>query len=198
MMHVRLILISFNSNQGNSIVSMLKLFLEIPKPSIILGQGESDFLYLDEMFNHPSMRLAEVPSANGHASAYALARVASIMAGKGTSNDVTLLSKETYEKSTSNVTEKFDHAVNFKTKFCQGGWCVFDSPFAYGQYRHGSIGWFGIGGSAIQWHNDLNLGYGYTPTLVGADLGNKHSAIVQDSVIKCARALKQQPQEGTK
>lgn len=144
------------------------------------------------MFNNPIMRQAEVPSANGHASAYALAKVASVMSAKGTEHGVQLMSNETYEIATGNVTEKFDKAVNFKTKFCRGGWCLFDSPFAFGQYRHGSMGWFGIGGSAIQWHDELNIGYGYTPTLVGAELGNKHSALVQDSVIRCVKKIKNQ------
>jgi hypothetical protein len=72
------------------------------------------------------------------------------MANGGTTHGVRLLSPETYDLATGNVVEKEDKALMAKTKFNRGGWCVFDNNFAY--YRHGSIGWFGIGGSALQWH----------------------------------------------
>lgn len=29
------------------------------------------------------------------------------------------------------------------------------------------------------WHRELNVGYGYACTLIGADLGNRNSSIVQ-------------------
>jgi hypothetical protein len=109
-------------------------------------------MYVDEMFNHQSVRLAEIPSANGHASAYALAKVASVMAGKGSAHGVTLMTQETFHVATGGITEKFDRAVKFNTKFSTGGWCLFDTAFAFGLHRHGCMGWFGIGGSAIQWH----------------------------------------------
>lgn len=114
---------------------------------------------MDEMFNNTLVRAAEIPSANGHASAYALAKVASVMAAKGTAHNVTLLSEETFHIATGNITEKYDKAVKFTTRFARGGWCHFNSPFAFGNYRHGCMGWFGIGGSAIQWHRYHHIAF---------------------------------------
>ena len=94
--------------------------------------------------------LVQAPSANGHASAFALAKVASVMAMRGSAHGVSLLSEETYKRATGNVTEKKDMTLSATTKFNRGGWSIFDTKFGY--FRHGSIGWFGIGGSALQWH----------------------------------------------
>mgnify|MGYP003387676722 FL=1 len=34
------------------------------------------------------------------------------------------------------------------------------------------------------------MGFGYTCTLMGADVGNQHSAILQNEIIKCTKKLK--------
>jgi hypothetical protein len=87
-----------------------------------------------------------------HANARALARVAAVMASDGTAHGVTLMSPDTVEKSHF-VTEadvKFDSVLNAHTKFNRGGWNVFDSH-DFCHYRHGMVGWFGIGGSVLMW-----------------------------------------------
>jgi hypothetical protein len=33
----------------------------------------------------------------------------------------------------------------------------------------------------------LNVGFGFAPTLVGAELGNKHSALLQDALMRCVK-----------
>lgn len=58
-----------------------------------------------------------------------------------------------------------------------------------GYDRQGSMGWFGMGGSACQWHNETGVAFGYTVSLFGANLYNKNSATVQNCVINCAREL---------
>ena len=142
-----------------------------------------------QLFNHDLIREAEIPSANGHASAYALAKVASVMAHRGDAHGVRLLNSGTYDKAVGNATVKYDRAISQTTKFTAGGWHIFDSAFAFGHNRHGSIGWFGIGGSALQWHDELKMGFGYAGTLQGAELGNKNSSIVQNEIVKCAKRI---------
>ena len=130
-----------------------------------------------ELFNDPIMRSAEAPSCNGHASARAMAQIASVMAAGGEAHGVRLLSKQSCLRAQEAPILKYDSLIRVKTKFTRGGLNVFDGNIAYD--RQGSIGWFGIGGSAFMWHNELNVGFGYTCTLFGADLGNKNSALVQ-------------------
>jgi len=38
--------------------------------------------------------------------------------------------------------------------------------------RKGFVGWTGFGGSAIQFHQDENIGFGYAMNLVAIDLKN--------------------------
>lgn len=166
-------------------------FLQGPKfakPSLIIGKPYPDHVFVGDLFNHPLVRSAEVPSANSHASARALAKIASVMAAGGNAHGVHLMKSSTYALAHGNVTSKYDKVVYAKTKFTSGGWCVFDTKFAYN--RQGSVGWFGLGGSAIQWHRELNVGYGYACNLVGADLGNLNSALVQNEILNCARKVK--------
>ena len=159
-------------------------------PSVVHGDGEDEFMYVVDLFNSRKIREAEIPSANGHASAYALAKVASIMANGGTAHGVTLLNSNTYELALSNPTVKYDNSLFTETKFVKGGWAVFDGKFAFGKYRHGFIGWFGLGGSVLQWRSDLKIGFGYTNTLMGAEIGNKHGALIQYEIVECTKRLK--------
>lgn len=87
-----------------------------------------------------------------HATARALAKLAAVMAGDGTAHGVTLLSAASVELS-HHVTEadvKYDSVLKASTKFNRGGWNVFDNH-NFAHYRHGMVGWFGIGGSVLQW-----------------------------------------------
>ena len=103
-------------------------------------------------FNDLFIAAAKAPSANMHANARALARLAAVMAGDGTALGVTLLSPATVEEGHL-VTEadvKFDSVLNAPTKFNRGGWNVFDNH-DFCHHRHGMVGWFGIGGAVLMW-----------------------------------------------
>lgn len=88
-----------------------------------------------------------------------MATLAVLMAGGGTLRDTRIMSQHTAELAQSKPTEKYDQVVRSMTKFTTGGWAVFDRDF--GCNRQGSVGWFGIGGSVLQWHRELNVS---TPT----------------------------------
>lgn len=98
------------------------------------------------------------------------------------------MSNETANIAQSNPIEKYDQVVFSKTKFTTGGWAVFDSDF--GGNRQGCIGWFGIGGSVLQWHRELNVGFAYANNLFGASTSNYNSLLVQREVLNCARKFK--------
>ena len=57
--------------------------------------------------------------------------------------------------------------------------------------RAGYYGWLGFGGSVMQWHPDLNIGFGYAPSLLEwYDLGNSKGAKMQELVVQCAKSAK--------
>mmetsp|Transcript_13707 Transcript_13707/g.22668 ORF Transcript_13707/g.22668 Transcript_13707/m.22668 type:complete len:507 (-) Transcript_13707:301-1821(-) len=157
-------------------------------PSLVAGKGETPFLEVVDTFNHPSIRNCEAPSANMHATARGLARLAAVMAGGGAAHGVRLLSAATVEQSHW-VTEddvKYDSVLQARTKFNKGGWNVFDSH-KFAHYRHGMVGWFGIGGSVLQWQRELNIGFGWTNSLMVADVSGANAASVQNAVTLCAQ-----------
>ena len=57
--------------------------------------------------------------------------------------------------------------------------------------RDGYYGWMGYGGSVFQWHPDLEIGFGYTTTLLAwYDLDNTRGAKLQAEVVKCVKKLR--------
>ena len=55
-------------------------------------------------------------------------------------------------------------------------------------YRNGYFGWYGMGGSVMQWDPTLKIGFGYTPTLFQwYDLQNRKAAKLQKIVSDCAK-----------
>ena len=90
--------------------------------------------------------------------------------------------------------------IGFRTCFTQGGINKFsdvDNPTSIEKpmlgYRKGYYGWFGFGGSVMQWHPELKIGIGYTPTLLQwYDIQNKKGAELQKLAVECAKTLQQE------
>ena len=56
--------------------------------------------------------------------------------------------------------------------------------------RSGYFGWYGFGGSVMQWDPSLKIGFGYTPTLVQwYDFQNTKGAMLQKIVSECTSKL---------
>ena len=56
--------------------------------------------------------------------------------------------------------------------------------------RNGYFGWYGFGGSVMQWDPNLKIGFGYTPTLVQwYDFQNTKGAMLQKIVSECTSKL---------
>ena len=115
-----------------------------------------------EDVNTPECRKSEIPGANGNCSARGLAKVAAMMANKGTFNSSTFLSQPAWESMHAEPTEGelFPGVLDWKEMFTQGGVAKF------GGNRTGYYGWFGLGGSAFHWHPELKIGFAYTCTLL--------------------------------
>lgn len=54
--------------------------------------------------------------------------------------------------------------------------------------REGFIGWMGYGGSVMQWHPELKIGFGYVPSDFNVlDFNNTRGARLQRVVKQCVR-----------
>ena len=78
-----------------------------------------------------------------------------------------------------------------ETNFTQGGFNNFtpgpNAPsVAYN--RSGYYGWMGLGGSVLQWHPELKIGFAYTPSFLQlTDLMNLRGSYLQAVVVECAK-----------
>ena len=58
-----------------------------------------------------------------------------------------------------------------------------------GAERAGYYGWVGFGGSVMQWNPELNIGFGYIPSLLEwYEFDNHKGANLQQLVVECAKA----------
>ena len=56
--------------------------------------------------------------------------------------------------------------------------------------RDGFVGWMGFGGSVMQWHPELKIGFGYIPTcLHWYDLENLRGGKLQKKAIECTKLI---------
>ena len=140
------------------------------------------------LFNHAQVRMGETPSANGHASARALAKIAASIVGGGqiNSNNYRILSENGCKEAQNDLYERamIDLPIlKFKTNFCNAGWNFFKDT------RQNYIGWMGYGGSICQWHAGEEIGIGYTMNLLELSVLNARAQDLQYEVLKCAKRL---------
>merc|ERR1719469_476843 len=141
------------------------------------------------MFNTPECQRCEIPSANGHASARALALVAEVLAEGGTlppgadercPQGLSLLSREGFAEANGGLDTKKMFGIDFV--FGNAGWCDF------GPGREGFVGWMGMGGSVLQWHPQERIGFGYAMNLMEPIPWNARALNLQTLVRSCARS----------
>jgi len=162
-----------------------------------IGQDPSDFI--SSFFNLRGWREAESPHGSMHASARGLARIAAAMAGGGRLGDVEVLNKRGWDLLHGNPVVRVDATMHgCRTEFTQGGVNKFEDyeDDKMGERilksgRAGFVGWMGFGGSVMQWHPGLDMGFGYTCSLLTWwDLANTKARKLQKEAVRCALALK--------
>lgn len=164
----------------------------LPKPPPpIKGEG------IVGAFTNPTVMMGETPSANTHSNARSLAKVAAMMAAGGKWDGLEYLSSEAWEALHANPIEaKLGSLVS--TSFTQGGVAKFyeltadsdDTARAFHEGREGFYGWFGLGGSIMQWNPEHKIGFGYVPTsLCVLDLLNERGKAYQAEVLKCIKQM---------
>jgi len=141
--------------------------------------------------------MGETPSANTHASARGLARLAAMMADKGSFEGKEFMSTTAWEALHAVATEA--DMGSLSTRFTQGGVASFtkvsnpSSPLESGlnNGREGFFGWMGLGGSLFQWHPEFRIGFGYVPTSLNVlDIVNERGKSYQAEMLKCVDKLK--------
>ena len=139
---------------------------------------------------------SEHPGANAVASARGLAKVAGLMANKGTMRGQTLMTEKTWNRM--HVDEKINIEMDMggmRTQFSQGGinhFVSYDDDQKIEEWfklrRDGFRGWMGIGGSICQYHTELKIGFGFVPHNCKAyDLWNTFGGLLQEEVVRCIR-----------
>jgi len=190
---------------GKILNSFRKRFLEVEKRGFApmfhgvdpkADPGES----IPEFFNGSAWRSGESPHGNVHASGRALAKLASAMAQGGEHGGKAVLSPAAWDKLHLNPVVRPDaYMSGCRTEFTQGGVNVFRAyeDDRMGERilksgRDGYIGWMGFGGSVMQWHPELKIGFGYACTLLTWwDLANTKARKLQKEVALCTTNLKQ-------
>jgi len=164
-----------NSKVETTVMDMLKSLKEdkeaMFRPMACLKDTSKDMHTAAKRYGEMSARKGEMSSCNVNASARGLAWAACIMANKGVDPDgKRIMSEESWKKMHLNPNVAPDVFGGFRTAFTQGGFCHFrsyenPSSFESGMDdRNGWYGWFGFGGSVMQWHPTLNIAFGYVPS----------------------------------
>ena len=84
-----------------------------------------------------------------------------------------------------------------RSEFTKGGANLFKIPkdarapeIDFNGNREGFYGWLGYGGSIVQWHPELKIGFAFVPTLInGIEIGNERGAALQQIVKDCTTKL---------
>lgn len=132
--------------------------------------------------NLPEWRRAEVPSANGHASARALATVAAAILHGGAvpGGGTRLLSAEGAERAQADpIAAKMFPGIG-PLAFGNAGWCD------WGEHRSGYTGWMGLGGSVTMWHRAEQIAFGYANNAMQPMPLNHVGRQLQEEVLACA------------
>ena len=138
--------------------------------------------------------------------------MAAAMANRGQLNGVRLFSEAAWTQLHSDPKEEIDSIFGTVTWYTKGGINKFqyldghrtkiDNPYLVETFsdrsdrmmyenRDGWYGWLGVGGSIMQWHPELKIGFGYVPSsLLYLDFANVKGAILQKLVVDIVRGQK--------
>lgn len=138
-----------------------------------------------------------MPSVNGKANARGMARIAAAVSsnfnGKAFEEKTWLMTTEGAQQAHANP--KVELMFGLKSNFTNAGWNIYELPNGL-QDRDGSVGWMGLGGSALMWHRELDIGFAYSMNLMESGIGNLNSKILQKALVRCAaKAQEKSPPE---
>jgi CubicO group peptidase (beta-lactamase class C family) len=117
--------------------------------------------------NQPEWRRAEIPGANGHATADGIARVYSALACGGRADDVHVLAPESIERCREPQSRGPDRVLGISTRFGQGFMLSQDEPLSAFGPSPGAFGHPGAGGSVGFADPHARVGFGYVMNRMG-------------------------------
>lgn len=120
-----------------------------------------------EIPNQRSWRAAEIPAANGHASALGLARIYAAMAGGGELDGVRVISRQGIDRMLARTTGRTDLLLGFQDNWAHG--MSFNQFNMLGPHV-GTFGHAGWGGSVGCADPGTGIAIGYVCNQMGADL----------------------------
>jgi CubicO group peptidase (beta-lactamase class C family) len=131
--------------------------------------------------NEPAVWRAEIPAANGMATAHALARMYAACLGEV--DGVRLLAPDTLAAATVLQAEGIDAVAGYETRYALG----FQLAFPYRpMVGPGSFGHYGLGGSVGFAHPGLGLSFGYTVNQMGSGTpADPRSVALIEAVVGC-------------
>lgn len=139
----------------------ITLFTEILKdPESMLAKAFINPPLVPEAANSREWRAAEIPAANGHTNARALARVYGALACGGECDGVRVLSRATIDRALTEQSDGPDALLPMYTRFGLG--FMLSTPHEKMGPNPRSFGHGGMGGSMAFADPDARLGFGYT------------------------------------
>jgi len=111
--------------------------------------------------NTPAWRSAEIPSANGQATALALARLYGVLANGGTQGNIRVLSPESIDRCIQETSGGPDAILKLRTRFSLGFMLNQDNPSGNMGPGRRSFGHPGAGGALGFADPDAKMGFGY-------------------------------------
>ena len=122
------------------------------------------------MASRRDWRAAEIPAANGHATAHALARIYGGAANGGQIDGVHVLNPETIERGIEEQTNGPDTCIGINTRFGLG-WALTGESTPYGPNPR-AFGHPGAGGSLGYADLDAGIGFGYAMNQMGTEVAH--------------------------
>ena len=122
------------------------------------------------------------------------AKLASILAHKGEG----LMSEKAWNEMHSEPRKELMGEMpngKIRVNFTQGGVNKFikfedetEADKSLHENRYGYYGWIGYGGSIVQWHPELKIGFAFLPTLLNTtEMFNERGAVLQQLVVDCTK-----------
>ena len=138
-----------------------------------------------DVYNHPDVRRAEIPSANTNASGHALGMIAAAVANGGVApNGHRILSEAAIREMHANPVIK--KLIFSNATFVNCG--VNHLKMPNGIENRGGTLWMGNGGSCLQWNLEHGVGFGYAMTLASVSPLNPRAKRLQLAVLECTVA----------
>jgi CubicO group peptidase (beta-lactamase class C family) len=159
--------------------------------------GDRRFLLARTYMNPPSLsgigtvntrawRAAEIPSANAHGTARAVARIYSALAARGAIDGVRLLDAETIDEATVEASSGEDLVLGRPSRFGLG--LQLTQPERPLGPNPRSFGHFGAGGSLGFADPDAGVAFGYVMNRLGARWQNPRNRALVDAVYESLHA----------